>query len=114
MVLQIETMAERIEDLQMTGAKLEAEIKAVGDAVETQANGFVGSMFQGLFNHLEPKLQAGLDKVYTDKFSEVVAQTGNSPQSYALGHAAGVASQVGEVVNIKNAENALALSLIHI
>ena len=108
MVLQIETMAERIEDLQMTGAKLEAEIKAVGDAVETQANGFVGSMFQGLFNHLEPKLQAGLDKVYTDKFSEVVAQTGNSPQSYALGHAAGVASQVGEVVNIKNAENALA------
>ena len=92
----------------MTGAKLEAEINAVAEAVETQANGFVGSMFQGLYNHLEPQLQAGLDKIYTDKFSEVVAQTGDSPQSYALGHAAGVASQVGEVVNIKNAENALA------
>ena len=108
MALQLETMAQRIEDLQMTGSKLEAEINAVGEAVETQANGFVGSMFQGLYNHLEPQLQAGLDKIYTDKFSEVVAQTGDSPQSYALGHAAGVASQVGEVVNIKNAENALA------
>ena len=108
LALQLETMAQRIEDLQMTGAKLEAEINAVAEAVETQANGFVGSMFQGLYNHLEPQLQAGLDKIYTDKFSEVVAQTGDSPQSYALGHAAGVASQVGEVVNIKNAENALA------
>ena len=108
LALQLETMAQRIEDLQMTGAKLEAEINAVAEAVETQANGFVGSMFQGLYNHLEPQLQAGLSKIYKDKFSEVVAQTGDSPQSYALGHAAGVASQVGEVVNIKNAENALA------
>ena len=92
----------------MTGAKLEAEINAVADAVETQTNGFVGSLFQGLYEHLEPKLQKGLDDVYTNTFGEVFAQTGDSPQSYALAHAAGVASQTGEVVNIKNAENALA------
>ena len=76
--------------------------------METQTNGFVGSLFQGLYEHLEPKLQKGLDDVYTNTFGEVFAQTGDSPQSYALAHAAGVASQTGEVVNIKNAENALA------
>ena len=108
MALQLETMAQRIEDLQMTGSKLEAEINAVADAIETQTNGFVGSMFQGMYEHLEPKLQKGLDDVYNKTFGEVFAQTGDSPQSYALAHAAGVASQTGEVVNIKNAENALA------
>ena len=70
MALQLETMAQRIEDLQMTGAKLEAEINAVADAIETQTNGFVGSMFQGMYEHLEPKLQKGLDDVYNKTFGE--------------------------------------------
>ncbi|BCU93465.1 MAG: hypothetical protein CM15mV2_0780 [uncultured marine virus] len=71
----------------MTGAKLEAEINAVADAVETQVNGFVGSMFQGMYEHLEPKLQKGLDDVIINIW-KVFAQTGDSPQSYALAHAA--------------------------
>ncbi len=104
----VEDLAQRVEDLSLTGQKLESEIQAVGEQIETMANPFVGSMMGGAFKFLEPQLQSGLDKKYKDVFGKVFSQTGDTPQSYALAHAAGVASQVGEIPNIKNAENALA------
>ena len=108
MAQAIEDLANRVEDLSLTGMKLEAEIDAVADQVESMANGFVGRMMDATYDFLEPQLQKGLDKVYKDTFSEVFEQMGNSPQSYASAHAAGVASQVGQVPAIKNAENSLA------
>ena len=108
MAQAVEDLAQRIEDLSLTGMKLEAEIDAVADQVESMANGFVGRMMDSTYDFLEPQLQKGLDKVYEDTFGKVFEQMGNSPQSYASAHAAGVASQVSQVPAIKNAENALA------
>ena len=108
MAQAIEDLANRVEDLSLTGMKLEAEIDAVADQVESMANGFVGRMMDATYDFLEPQLQKGLDKVYEDTFGKVFAQMGNSPQSYAMAHASGVASQVSQVPAIKNAENALA------
>ena len=107
MAQAVEDLAQRVEDLSLTGMKLEAEIDAVADQVESMANGFVGRMMDATYDFLEPQLQKGLDKVYEDTFGKVFAQMGNSPQSYASAHAAGVASQVSQVPAIKNAENAL-------
>tara|TARA_B100000427_G_scaffold84202_1_gene68821 strand:- start:379 stop:2724 length:2346 start_codon:yes stop_codon:yes gene_type:complete len=108
MAQAIEDLANRVEDLSLTGMKLEAEIDAVADQVESMANGFVGRMMDATYDFLEPQLQKGLDKVYEDTFGKVFSQMGNSPQSYAMAHASGVASQVSQVPAIKNAENALA------
>ncbi len=108
MAQAIENLAQRVEDLSLTGMKLEAEIDAVGDQIESMANGFVGRMMDATYDFLEPQLQKGLDKVYKDKYSEVMEQEGDTPQAYAKAHAAGVASQVGQVAAIKNAENSLA------
>tara|TARA_B100000131_G_scaffold188014_1_gene180952 strand:+ start:230 stop:2572 length:2343 start_codon:yes stop_codon:yes gene_type:complete len=104
----VEMLASRVEDFSLTGMKLEAEIDAVADLVETQTNGFVGRMMDGVYDWLEPQIQAGLSKKYDDTFSKVFAQFGNSPQSYAAAHSAGRSAQVEEIPNIKNAENALA------
>ena len=108
MAQAVENLAQRVEDLSLTGMKLEAEIDAVADQIESMANGFVGRMMDSTYDFLEPQLQKGLDKVYNDTFGKVFSQMGNSPQSYASAHAAGVASQVAQVPAIKNAENALA------
>ncbi len=108
MAQAVEDLANRVEDLSLTGMKLEAEIDAVADQVESMANGFVGRMMDATYDFLEPQLQKGLDKVYEDTFGKVFSQMGNSPQSYAMAHASGVASQVSQVPAIKNAENALA------
>jgi len=107
MAQAVENLAQRVEDLSLTGMKLEAEIDAVGDQIESMANGFVGRMMDATYDFLEPQLQKGLDKVYTDKYSEVMEEEGDTPQAYAKAHAAGVASQVGQVAAIKNAENSL-------
>ena len=107
MAQAIEDLAQRVEDLSLTGMKLEAEIDAVADQVESMANGFVGRMMDSTYDFLEPQLQKGLDKIYEDTFGKVFSQMGNSPQSYASAHAAGVASQVSQLPAIKNAENAL-------
>ena len=108
MAQAVENLAQRVEDLSLTGMKLEAEIDAVADQVESMANGFVGRMMDATYDFLEPQLQKGLDKVYDETFGKVFGQMGNSPQSYALAHASGVASQVAQIPAIKNAENALA------
>jgi len=108
MAQAVENLAQRVEDLSLTGMKLEAEIDAVADQIESMANGFVGRMMDSTYDFLEPQLQKGLDKVYNETFGKVFSQMGNSPQSYASAHAAGVASQVAQVPAIKNAENALA------
>jgi|TARA_B100001250_G_scaffold173533_1_gene149337 hypothetical protein len=108
MAQAVEEMSRRVEELSLTGMALEAEIDAVADQVETMANGFVGRMMDATYEWMEPQLQSGLDKVYNETFGKVFAQMGNSPQSYAAAHASGVASQVGEVSNIKSAENGLA------
>ena len=104
----VEMLASRVEDFSLTGMKLEAEINAVAELIETQANGFVGSMMDGVYDFLEPQLQKGLDNAYNETFGKVFSQFGNSPQSYAAAHSAGKAAQIGEIPNIKNAENALA------
>ena len=103
----IENMSERIEQFSLTGMKLEAEIDAVADLIETQANGFVGRMMDVAYDTLEPKLQEGLEKLYNDTFGKVFSQMGNTPQSYAVAHASGRAAQIGEIPKIKNAENSL-------
>ena len=108
MALAVETLSERVEEFSLTGMKLEAEIEAVAEQIETMANGFVGRMMDATYNYMEPQLQKGLDKVYEETFGKVFEQLGNSPQSYAAAHEAGTAAQVGQVPAIKNAENALA------
>ncbi len=104
----VEMLASRVEEFSLTGMKLEAEINAVAELIETQANGFVGRMMDGVYDFLEPQLQKGLDNAYNETFGKVFSQLGNSPQAYAAAHSAGKAAQIGEVPNIKNAENALA------
>ena len=108
MAQALENMGRRVEEFSLTGQKLEAEIDAVADLVETQANGFVGRMMDATYDHIEPKLQEGLEKLYEDTFGKVFAQMGNTPQSYSLAHSAGRAAQIGEIPKIKNVENALA------
>jgi hypothetical protein len=104
----IENMANKIEELSLKGAQLEAEIGAVADVIETQANGFVGRMMDVAYDWIEPQLSQGLDNLYKDTFSSVFGQMGNTPQSYATAHAAGRANQTTMVNAVKNAENGLA------
>ena len=74
MAQAVEDLAQRVEDLSLTGMKLEAEIDAVADQVESMANGFVGRMMDSTYDFLEPQLQKGLDKVYEDTFGKVFSQ----------------------------------------
>ena len=85
----VENLASKIERLALTGTNLANEVKLAADIIEVQANRFVGTMIEKLFDKLEGLGQKGLLLLYKKVFAKVLAATG----SKTIAHAAGVAAQ---------------------
>lgn len=85
------------------------EINRTVEKVVTMANGFVGQMFNSLFNRMIPILQKGLDILYKKIFAKVYAITpGENSIKFAAGHAAGVIAQTVMVKPVSILEKAIA------
>jgi hypothetical protein len=84
------------------------EINRVVDKVATMANGFVGQMFNSLFNRMIPILQKGLAILYKKIFAKVYAITpGEASIKFAAAHAAGVIAQTAMMNPVSNLEKAI-------
>ena len=71
--------------------------------IQNLSNGFVGNLFDSLYNELIPLLQDGLDKLYKSVFDTVLASTGNEFSA----HLAGVAAQEGMVPAVNGLQDGL-------
>jgi len=71
--------------------------------IQNLSNGFVGTLFDSLYNELIPLLQDGLDKLYKSVFDTVLASTGNEFSA----HLAGVAAQEGMVPAVNGLQDGL-------
>ena len=71
--------------------------------IQNLSNGFVGTLFDSLYNELIPLLQDGLDKLYKSVFDTVLAATGNEFSA----HLAGVAAQEGMVPAVNGLQDGL-------
>lgn len=84
------------------------EINRTVEKVVSMANGFVGQMFNSLFNRMVPILQKGLDILYKKIFAKVYAITpGEHSIKFAAGHAAGVVAQTAMVKPVSSLEKAI-------
>ena len=70
----------------------------------------IKDMVNTTFDELAPQLNGGLNKLYKDKFGEVMGKTGN----LALAKKAAQAAQVAMVGPVMSLQDAMPLSLIHI
>jgi|14BtaG_2_1085337.scaffolds.fasta_scaffold00925_5 hypothetical protein len=85
----VENLASKVENLTLAGTNLANEVRLAADIIEVQANRFVGTMIEKLFDKLETLGQTGLKALYAAVFSKVLASTGSA----TIAHLAGVAAQ---------------------
>ena len=85
----VENLAGRVEQLALAGSNLKNEIRLASDIIEIQANRFVGTLIEKLFDKFEKLGQAGLEALYRLVYAKVYAAT----QSGIAAHLAGVAAQ---------------------
>ena len=85
----VENLAGKVESLALAGTNLANEVRLAADLIEVQANRFVGTMIEKLFDKLEGLGQQGLKALYAAVYAKVLAAT----QSAIIAHAAGVAAQ---------------------
>lgn len=71
--------------------------------IQNLSNGFVGNLFNSLYNELIPLLQDGLRALYKSVFDTVLAST----QNPFLAHLAGVAAQEGMVPAVNGLQDGL-------
>jgi len=83
--------------------KIKQEIKKSVDKIVSIANDFVGSSFNFLYKQLEKLLKKGLDFLYKQVFSTILAATANP----AAAHLAGVAAQTAMVKPVSILEKAV-------
>ncbi len=84
------------------------EINRTVEKVATMANGFVGQMFNSLFNRMIPILQKGLGILYKKIFAKVYAITpGEASIKFAAAHAAGVIAQTAMLNPVSSLEKAI-------
>ena len=74
-------------------SRIESMVTGTIDRVHSLVNGYVGEMFNNLFNSLQPVLNAGLKALYDKVFSIVLASTGNPLAALAAAQAALIALQ---------------------
>ena len=85
----VENLASRVEALALAGSNLQNEVRLAADIIEIQANRFVGTLIETLFDKFEKLGQAGLEALYRLVYAKVYAAT----QSGIAAHLAGVAAQ---------------------
>ncbi len=85
----VENLASRVEALALAGSNLKNEVRLAADIIEIQANRFVGTLIEKLFDKFEKLGQAGLEALYRLVYAKVYAAT----QSGIAAHLAGVAAE---------------------
>tara|TARA_A100001234_G_scaffold135046_2_gene118498 strand:- start:612 stop:2699 length:2088 start_codon:yes stop_codon:yes gene_type:complete len=85
----VENLAGRVEALALAGSNLKNEVRLAADIIEIQANRFVGTLIEKLFDKFEILGQAGLEALYRLVYAKVYAAT----QSGIAAHLAGVAAE---------------------
>lgn len=84
--------------------KIRQEIRKAVDKIVSLANDFVGQSFNFLYKQLETLLKKGLELLYKQVYSLVLAATANP----VAAHLAGVAAQTAMVKPVKLLEDAIA------
>jgi hypothetical protein len=91
--------------------KIKQEIKKSVDKIVSIANDFVGSSFNFLYKQLEKLLKKGLDFLYKQVFSTILAATAN-PAAAHLGGVAAQTAMVGPVSILEKAVSCVAGAVI--
>lgn len=102
-VSEVNNLLDKIQNGANAFLNLTHEINAVTDKIQGIAQGFIGQMFNHLFESLVPLLQKGLNLLYKTVFAKILAVT-LSPLAAHLG---GVAAQVAMTQPVKILENAI-------
>lgn len=103
-VSEVTNLLDKIQNGANAYLNLNHEINAVVDKIQGIAQGFIGQMFNHLFESLVPLLQKGLDLLYRTVYAKIFAITQNG----LIAHLAGVAAQTAMVPPVKTLENAIA------
>ena len=102
-VSEVTNLLDKIQNGANAFLNIKQEISQVVDKIQGIAQGFIGQMFNHLFESLIPVLQKGLDLLYKEVFAKVYAIT----QQYLPAHLAGVAAQTAMVPPVNILENAI-------
>lgn len=102
-ISEVNNLLDKIQNGANAYLNINHEINAVVDKIQGIAQGFIGQMFNHLFESLVPILQKGLDLLYKQVFAKVFAIT----QQYLPAHLAGVAAQTAMVPPVNILEKAI-------
>ena len=103
-IAEVNNLLNKIQNGSSAFLNIENELNKSVMAIKGMANGFVGQMFNALYNKLEGLLIEGLDLLYKTVFAKVLSATGNP----ITAHLAGVAAQTAMVPPVKLLEEAIA------
>jgi len=101
---EVNNLLNKIQSALGSFLNIENELNKSVMAIKGMANGFVGQMFNVLYNKLEGLLVEGLDLLYKTVFANILSTTGNP----ITAHLAGVAAQTTMVPPVKLLEEATA------
>lgn len=102
-VSEVTNLLDKIQNGANAFLNINHEISQVVDKIQGIAQGFIGQMFNHLFESLIPVLKKGLDLLYKEVFAKVFAATGQ----YLPSHLAGVAAQTAMVPPVNVLEGAI-------
>jgi hypothetical protein len=100
---EVNNLLQKVQNITSFASKVSLEIDRSAEKIQGISNGFVGQMFNSLFNKLIGLLQKGLELLYKTVFAKVYAAT----QNYAIAHLAGVAAQTAMVPPVKFLETSI-------
>lgn len=103
-ISEVTNLLDKIQNGANAFLNLNHEINQVVDKIQGIAQGFIGQMFNHLFESLVPILQKGLDLLYKTVFAKILAIT----LSPLAAHLAGVAAQTAMVAPVNFLEKAIA------
>jgi len=103
-ISEVTNLLDKIQNGAKAFLNLNHEINQVVDKIQGIAQGFIGQMFNHLFESLVPVLQKGLDLLYRTVFAKVLAITRLPP----VAHLAGVAAQTAMVPPVNILEQSIA------
>lgn len=100
---EVNNLLNKIQTASSVFLNIENELNKSVMAIKGMANGFVGQMFNALYNKLEGLLVEGLDLLYKTVFAKILSKTGNP----ITAHLGGVAAQTAMVPPVKLLEEAI-------
>jgi len=101
---EVNNLLNKIQNAASVFLNIENELNRSVSVISGLANGFVGQMFNKLFEKFESLLSKGLDLLYRTTFGSILASTGNA----IAAHLGGVAAQKAMVGPVKLLEQAIA------